>query len=143
MKFQHEMQSLSSNTNSIVQHNVHSTWACVSIVPYIAHVIGFLRTECRIVVDITLIEYIFGFQDNNFVGLNHILLELKKELFYNWEENVNIDAFFVNFKKKIMHLMIKEKQIALSTDKFELFTEKWKLFISIYDFMGPDCQITY
>ena len=82
MKFQHEMQSLSSNTNSIVQHNVqhnvHSTWACVSIVPYVAHVIGFLRTECRIVVDITLIEYIFGFQDKYFVGLNHILLELKK-----------------------------------------------------------------
>ena len=39
--------------------------------------------------------------------------------------------------------MIKEKQIALSADKFELFTEKWKLFISIYDFMGPDCQIMY
>ena len=78
-----------------------------------------------------MIEYIFGFQDNNFVGLNHILLELKKELFYNWEENVNIDAFFVNFRKKIMHLMIKEKQIALSTDKLELFTEKWKLFKSM------------
>ena len=36
--------------------------------------------------------------------------------------------------------MIKEKQIALSTDKFELFTEKWKLFVSIYDFMGPVCR---
>ena len=143
MKFQHEMQLLSSNTNSIVQHNVHSTWACVSIVPYIAHVIGFLRTECRIVVDITLIEYIFGFQDKNFVGLNHILLELKKELFYNCGENVSIDAFFVNFRKKIMHLIIKEKQIALSKDKLDLFVEKWKLFVSIYDLMGPDCQIMY
>ena len=122
---------------------LHSTWACVSIVPYIAHVIEFLRTECGIGVDITMIEYLFGFQDNKFVGLNHLLLELKKELFYNWVENVSINAFFVNFKTKIMHLMIKEKQIALSKNKLDLFIEKWKLFVTIYDFMGPDCQILY
>ena len=33
--------------------------------------------------------------------------------------------------------MIKEKQIALSKDKLDLFVEKWKLFVSIYDFMWP------
>ena len=42
-----------------------------------------------------------------------------------------------------MCLIIKETQIALSKDNLDLFIEKLKLFVSIYDFMGPDCQITY
>jgi hypothetical protein len=58
-------------------------------------------------------------------------------------ENVSIDAFSVNFRTKIVHFMIKEKQIALSKDKLDLFVDKWKLFVSINDFMGHDCQIIY
>ena len=87
-----------------------------------------------------MIIYIFGFPSN--MALNQILLELKKELFYNYSENnVNIPAFLLDFKTKIMHLMIKEKRIALLDDSFESFADKWKDFYDIYDFMGPDCQI--
>ena len=120
---------------------LHSTWTCVTLVPYITHVINYIRTDCIVGVDITMITYIFGFPSN--MALNQILLELKKELFYNYSENVNIAAFLLNFKTKIMHLIIKEKRIALLNDSFESFADKWKDFSDIYDFMGPDCQIMY
>ena len=88
-----------------------------------------------------MVKYIFGIQGQEFLGLNHILLELKKEIFYNWRENVGVDAFLESFKLKIKHLMIKEKQIAISGTDFESFVEKWKNYCEIYDFFGPDCQI--
>ena len=88
-----------------------------------------------------MIEYIFGFQGHEFLGLNHILLELKKETFYNYRENVGVDNFLESFKQKIKHLIIKEKQIAVSGNNFESFVKKWENYREIYDFFGPDCQI--
>ena len=40
-----------------------------------------------------------------------------------------------------MHLIIKEKMIALGADKFEEFKIKWENFTEFYDFFGPDCQV--
>ena len=57
---------------------LHSTWSCDQIVPLISCVIVFLTTKCTVGVDINLRKYLFGFQGNNFLGLNHVLLELKK-----------------------------------------------------------------
>ena len=120
---------------------LHSMWLCSRLVPYIWHVFHFLKVNCKIGVDINMIRYIFGFQGHEFLGLNHILLELKKETFYNWDENVGVEAFLESFKQKIKHLVIKEKQISLSKNNFESFVEKWKNYCEIYDFFGPDCQI--
>ena len=122
---------------------LHSTWSCPSVRPYIVYVLDYLRDECRVGVDISMKNYIFGFQSNEKLGLNQVLLQLKKEIFYNWEENVSIVAFLNNFKTKIKSLMIKEKQIALSSGKLEIFEDKWQSFCDIYDFRGPDCPITY
>ena len=83
----------------------------------------------------------FGFQGNNFLGLNQVLLELKKILFINFEENVRVEQLLERFKMRIMHLIIKEKMIALGVDKFEAFKIKWENFTEFYDFFGPDCQI--
>ena len=58
-----------------------------------------------------MLHYLFGFKDNK--GLNHILIELKKELFYNWDVNVEVDAFCERFLVKIIKLMVKEKHIML------------------------------
>ena len=58
-----------------------------------------------------MVHYLFGFKDNK--GLNHILIELKKELFYNWDVNVEVDAFCERFLVKIRKLMVKEKHIML------------------------------
>ena len=54
-------------------------------------------------------NYLFGFQGNKLSGLNHVLLESKKFIFYNWEENVSVEQLFERFKRRIMHLIIKEK----------------------------------
>ena len=86
-------------------------------------------------------NYVFGFQGQEYLGLNQIILQLKKEIFYNWRENVSVVTFFGNVKPKIVHIIVKEKQIALSRDKFDNFEEKWQKFCDIYDFRGPHCQI--
>ena len=54
----------------------HCLWSCTLIVPYLEKVVNVLRTESNITEDISMIPYIFGFEDNQ--GLNHILIELKK-----------------------------------------------------------------
>ena len=57
-------------------------------------------------------QYMFGFQGNKLLGLNHVLLELKKYILYNFEENVGVVHLFERFKRRIMHLIIKEKMLA-------------------------------
>ena len=49
--------------------------------------------------------------------------------------------FFARFERTIMHLIVTEKHIAISSDNFEAFCQKWEQFIEFYDFRGPDCQI--
>ena len=46
----------------------------------------------------------FGFRDNP--ALNQILLELKKEIFYSFDPNVDVTAFFESFVDKIRKLII-------------------------------------
>ena len=86
-------------------------------------------------------QYMFGFQGTKFLGLNHILLELKKYIFYNFEENVGVVQLFERFNRRIMHLIIKEKMLALSAGNYEIFKAKWENFTEIYDFYGPNCQV--
>lgn len=119
----------------------HCLWSCNLIVPYLEKVANFLRTECNLNEDISMIPYLFGFKENN--GLNHILLELKKELFYNWNVNVEVDTFCERFLSKLRKLMVKEKQIMLEKNIFHKYLEKWNQFRNIYDFLGPDCQIIF
>ena len=120
---------------------LHSLWSCTLKVPYVVKVLQFLRRDCNITENITLQSYIFGFKDK--IGLNHILLELKKEIFYNWREGVGEVTFCEQFITKMRRIMIKEKQIMIEKDSFELYVEKWNEFMAIYDFLGPDQQIIY
>ena len=83
----------------------------------------------------------FVFQGDKFLGLNHVLLELKKYIFYNFEENVGVVHLFERFKRRIMHLIIKEKMSALSAGNYETFRVKCENFTEIYDFYGVDCQV--
>ena len=39
--------------------------------------------------------------------------------------------------------MLKEKIISNRKKKFDNFEEKWNNFIHIYDFRGPDKQLTF
>ena len=46
---------------------------------------------------------------------------------------------FKIFLRILERLLIKEKQIALNTNKYENFAQKWGDFRrGLYDFMGPD-----
>ena len=122
---------------------LHSTWLCGSIQAHLTYLFSFLRNKCDVMVDISMINYLFGFQGTKFQGLNHILLEFKKHIFYSWEEDASVIIFFEEFRRKIQHIIVKEKQIALNSDNFATLAAKWEKFTEFYDFFGPDCQITY
>ena len=88
-----------------------------------------------------MIPYLFELNNNK--GLNHILIELKKELFYNWDVNVEVDTFCEQILAKVRKLMVKEKQIMLAKNLFDKYSDKWNQFREIYDFLRPDCQIIF
>ena len=87
---------------------------------------------------LSLKSLIFGCQDR---GLNHIILELKKELFYSKELNMNLDTFCEHLERKIKRIMIKEKTIMIENGQFDEYDVKWKKFKIIYNYLGPDIQI--
>ena len=99
----------------------------------------FVKKECGVNENIGLVEYIFGFKTN--VALNHILLQFKKEVFYNFDKNVGVDTFCERVISKIRRNMIKEKNCVKSDQMYENYTKKWDKFKSIYDFRGPDLSI--
>ena len=119
----------------------HNLWRCTVIVPYVVKLLRFLRFDCKVKETITIKPYIFGFK--NASGLNHILLEFKKEIFYNWDSFTAVATFCEQFCVKIRKLIIKEKNISITNGKFDSFCKKWENFTAIYDFLGPDQQIIY
>ena len=120
---------------------LHNLWQCALVVPYMAKIFQFLKIDFKVEQNITFKTYLFGF--NNALGLNHILLELKKETFYNWNANLSVVAFCEHFIVKIRKIMIKEKEIMITNEHYGDYVEKWKMFTNIYDFNGPDKQIIY
>ena len=120
---------------------LHNLWLCPRIVPYLVKVIRFLRFDCNIKEIITPKSYLFGFR--NSAGLNHILLEFKKELFYNWDSRLAAGVFCEQFISKIRRIIIKEKHIATENGRTEKFTKKWTSFLAIYNFHGPDPQSVF
>ena len=81
-------------------------------------------------------QFICGIKNN--AGLNHILIELKKELFYNWDSEVSLERFLEKFEAKVRKKMILEKNCINSNKMFDQYSKKWENFIYIYDFRGPD-----
>ena len=88
-----------------------------------------------------MIDYIFGKQGGKFLALNHILLELKKTIFYSTTEEISSQTFCEQFWNKIKSIILKEKRIFSENNKYEIFCEKWDDFTHIYDFRGPDVQL--
>ena len=104
-----------------------------------AKIFQFLKIDCTVEQNITLKTYLFGF--NN--AFNHILLELKKDIFYKWNANLSDVTFCEHFIVKIRKIMIKEKDIMITNEHYDEFVEKWKMFTTIYDFNGLDQQIIF
>ena len=119
----------------------HRLWHCGRLTLHLAACFEFLKTECNLLDQITCEKYLFGFEGIKREGINHILLELKKLLFYEWSSEVGGIAFCERFRSKIKSVIIKEKVIAQTNDSFPAFNEKWDTFTAFYDFRGPDMQI--
>ena len=117
----------------------HSLWSCQLVVPYVDKFVDFLKQNCNVEENVGLVEYIFGFRNN--LALNHIFLEFKKEIFYNFDENIGVGAFCEQIIHKIRKIMLKEKSCIESDKMHDQFTKKWENFTSIYDFRGPDLNI--
>ena len=120
---------------------LHRLYECEKITPLIKRLENFLNHDCGIHVDLDLIPYIFGFTTNESYtdGLNHCILEFKIYTFYSYKENLTTEGMFGIFLNILERLVIKEKQIALTKNKLENFTQKWSDFrMGLYDFMGPD-----
>lgn len=117
---------------------VHRLYDCETLNPIIDSIFSFLKSECNQSYSITMIEYMFGKQGEKYLALNHILLELKKTIFYSSTVDLNSPSFCEQFYNKIRSLIIKEKRIFCEKNKFENFCERWGNFLTIYDFRGPD-----
>ena len=87
-------------------------------------------------------SFIFGNIDNcnDSKGLEHILLEAKKFIFYNIKDpnRPNNQVLFLSFKKKIKNMIVIKQKIAIRKNKVEQFGKKWEfcthLFLNILDF---------
>ena len=132
--------NLCSRCNSESDTVLHSLWACPTVVPYVDSVLEFLKSNCKSdeVLALNMKSYFFGTKSK---GLNLILLELKKEIFYKKDLNLSTAAFCDYFFGKIRRIMIKEKHIMICNDNFDSYDTKWKEFTSVYDYHGPDYQI--
>ena len=119
---------------------VHRLFDCEQIVQNISCIFSLLKNECNQFYNISMIDYLFGIQGGNNLALNHILLELKKFIFYATNEDLNSPTFCEQFLFKLRSLIIKEKRVSFENNKFENFCSKWEKFTSIYDFRGPDVQ---
>ena len=89
---------------------------------------------------ISMEDYLFGIKGGKHLGLNQLLLELKKSIFYNANDFATSDAFCEHYICQTRSLIIKEKQIALKNNKLDNFSSKWEQFTMIYDFRGPDAH---
>ena len=122
-----------------VQTISHCLWQCQHVVPFVDKISDFLKGNCNLQENIECVQYIFGFKNN--AALNHIIIELKKELFYNWENYADLDIFFDRFVAKVQKIMILEKKCIKSDKNFNQYCKKWEKFKGIYDFRGPDPSI--
>jgi hypothetical protein len=71
-----------------------------------------------------MVDYLFGINGEKHLGLNQLLLELKKSIFYNANEFATCDAFCEHFICQARFLIIQEKQIALKINKLDNFSSK-------------------
>ena len=116
----------------------HRLYECEKVVPIIQIIVDFLDRECQIGGNMNMINYLFGFNGEPNLALNHTILELKKMIFYNLLDFNNPDAFCEHCFDKMRALIMREKTIAEKNDHLEIFYTKWNKFTAIYDFRGPD-----
>ena len=94
----------------------------------------------------TMSSFLFGNVGgpNTNAGLEHILLEAKKFLFYDVREHRNLTANvqFQLFKHRVKYLIWLERKIAINTNRLEKFEQKWNLCETTFtDIFNPDPEL--
>ena len=122
---------------------VHRLYDCEIVSNLVGQILDILYVESSQTEDISMVDYLFGLAGNEYIALNHIILELKKLIFYSDLALLNFPGFKDLFFSKVRALIIKEKYMSQKSQSYEKFEEKWKEFTFIYDFRGPDVQWSF
>ena len=117
---------------------VHRLYDCEVVSRVVCQILDTLHVKCLQPKDISLVEYLFGKVGNDYLALNHVILELKKCIFYSDLIQLSCPGFIEMFMGKIRTLIIKEKIMYQRKNSYLKFEEKWTDYIYIYDFRGPD-----
>ena len=120
---------------------IHRLYECETVASKLDKIFKFILRECNFKSNISQIDYLFGKKGNDYLALNHALLELKKMLFYSSNELIDSPSFIEIYLKRIRSLMIKEKSINLKNNNMGAYETKWNNYVAIYDFRGPDLQL--
>ena len=86
----------------------HSLYDCEKVVPIISNIFTFLVDNYKKVKSLSMIDYLFGIQGRENDGMNHLLLELKKYIFYDWSQEYSVDYMSEQFLFRVVKLIIKE-----------------------------------
>ena len=126
--------------NNLVERDniLHSLLLCPQIAPFVSKVFTFLTNNCKAADSISELEYILGFVDKDKEGLNCALLELKRFVFYNFDEPKNHESQFNIFKSRLRRTILLDKKFYCSKNNHDFFYKKWELFCPIYMIHGPD-----
>ena len=116
---------------------VHRLYECELVSSLVESILGILQKKCQQPL-LNMTEYLLGKPGSKHLALNHIVLELKKSIFYASKSFLQSPNFKDMFFKHIKELIIKEKIISHRKASFDKFEEKWTKFTYIYDFRGPD-----
>ena len=117
---------------------VHRLYECEVVSRLLCQILNTLHRKCSQTKDISLVEYLFGKVGKKYLALNHVILELKKLIFYSDSTLLSYHGFTELFEYKVRALMIKEKKVFQRKNGYSIFEEKWRDFTYIYDFRGPD-----
>ena len=112
---------------------MHSLFLCPQIRPFLSKIFKFLTDDCKAVPNISHIDYFLGSKEN--IGLNCLLLELKKFIFYNFDHNSNVDIQINMFKSRLKRIIILEKYTIYAGTRLIIFTKSGKSFQRYICFM--------
>ena len=112
---------------------IHRLYNCIKVVPIISDIFVLLIENCQAIEKLNMLDYLFGVPGQQNKGVNHILIELKKKIFYSLLSDSNPVLFCQNFKNEIIQIIIKEKEIALRKGNLLKFYDKWDSFMYLYD----------
>ena len=103
---------------------MHNLWECINILPFLNKILKTLKQCENLAKDITMREYLFGLNEANNEGINHILIELKMFLFYTFDYNDTVEQATKRFFGIVRRDITKEKSLAHNSTKYDSFVEK-------------------